>query len=141
MRKKLSKTLPLANVNFALLILRVGISLLMLTHAYPKVLNLFGDEPVKFISLFGMNAAVTISLVLFAELVCSVLVFIGMFTRLAVIPLMTTMLVAVFHFHLDDPFAVKEKAILYLLVYTALLLTGAGKFSVDYLFSGRKGKK
>ena len=131
----------MANVNFALFILRVGISLLMLTHAYPKVLNLFGDEPVKFISLFGMSAAVTISLVLFAELVCSVLVFIGMFTRLAVIPLMTTMLVAVFHFHLDDLFAVKEKAILYLLVYTALLLTGAGKFSVDYLLSGRKGKK
>ncbi len=141
MRKKLSKIFPLANVNFALFILRAGIALLMLTHAYPKVLNLFGDEPVKFISFFGLSATVTISLVLFAEFICSVLVFIGLFTRLAVIPLITTMLVAVFHFHADDPFAVKEKAILYLLVYTAILLTGAGKFSVDYFISGKKGKK
>ncbi len=114
---------------------------MLTTHAYPKVLNLFGDEPVRFISLFGMSAAFTISLALFAEFICSILVLIGMFTRLAVIPLMTTMFVAVFHFHADDPFAVKEKAILYLLIYTVLLFTGAGKYSVDYLISGRKEKK
>ena len=45
------------------------------------------------------------------------LLIIGLFTRQAVIPLIITMLVAIFVIHGDDPFKDKEMAILYLIPY------------------------
>lgn len=52
---------------------------------------------------------------------------------MAVIPLIVTMLVAVFFVHGADPFAQREPALLYLLPYVMLLLTGSGRYSLDYL--------
>jgi putative oxidoreductase len=41
------------------------------------------------------------------------------------------MAVAAFIAHGDDPFAQKEKALLFLAIYLVLLLVGSGKFSAD----------
>jgi putative oxidoreductase len=64
---------------------------------------------------------------------CGVLVAAGLFTRLALIPLIVTMAVAVFIIHADDPFGDKEHALLFLVPYVALLFTGPGKWSLDAL--------
>ena len=67
-----------------------------------------------------------------AEVGCSILLILGLGTRLAVIPLAFTMLVALFVVHAEDPWKVKELAAIYLLVYASLLLTGPGQFSLDH---------
>jgi putative oxidoreductase len=53
------------------------------------------------------------------------------------------MLVALFLFHKEDPFLVKEKAALYLAAFTALLLAGGGQLSLDRVLWSwtRKPKK
>jgi putative oxidoreductase len=49
---------------------------------------------------------------------------------------MITMLVAVFHVHIADPFVKQEMGLHYLLTYTALFIMGSGRYSLDhYLFA------
>lgn len=123
--------------DLGLLVARVGIAVLMFTHGIPKLMLIFPGEPVQFPALMGMSAEFTLLLAVFAELICSVLLLIGIATRLAVIPLIITMLVAVLFIHVSDPFIVKEPALLYMLVYVVFLFTGSGKYSMDNLFQLR----
>jgi len=69
--------------------------------------------------------------VIFAELVCGFLVLIGLFTRLAAIPLVISMAVALFRAHHGDVFGDGEKATIFLLSFVAVLLVGPGKASID----------
>lgn len=124
--------------DIALLIARAGIAALMLTHGVPKLLMLFSGGPVQFPAVFGMSAGLSLALTVFAEVLCSIFLLIGFATRLAVIPLAITMLVAVFIIHASDPLLVKESGLHYLLVYVALFLAGSGKYSVDYLLQVKR---
>ena len=121
----------------ALLVARVGIAVLMLTHGLPKLETLLSGAPVQFPPLFGLTAEISLGLAVFAEVFCSVLILFGLGTRLAVVPLMVTMLVAAIMIHGADPLAKQEPSLQYLLVYTVLLLTGAGRFSMDYVLQRR----
>ena len=57
----------------------------------------------------------------------------GLLTRWAAIPLLITMLVAVFMIHIDDPFGKMEKGLMFGSFFLALFFTGAGQFSIDAL--------
>ncbi len=127
------------NTDIAILMVRVVIGSLMLTHGIPKLSSLFSGE-VQFPPLFGLSATGSLALAVFAEVVCSLFIILGLGTRLATIPLIITMLVAVLYIHAPDPFAKQELGLLYLLPYTALLISGSGKFSIDYLLHRRSMK-
>ena len=64
----------------------------------------------------------------------------GAGTRLAAIPFAITMAVAGFIVHSGDPWNDREKAFVYLLCGVVLVLTGAGRFSVDGLVAARRAK-
>ena len=121
------------NTSVALLLARVGIAASMLTHGLPKLSMLLSGALVQFPPVLGMGAELALSLTVFAEVVCSVLILAGFATRLATVPLIVTMLAAVFIIHAADPFAAKELGLQYLLAYTVLLFGGSGKYSIDYL--------
>lgn len=133
MKKILSVNNTSNTTDLALLIARVGIAALMLTHGIPKLLMLFSGAPVQFPPVMGMSAELSLSLTVFAEVFCSVFILAGFATRLAVVPLAITMLVAVFLILGADPLKVKEPALQYLLVYIVLAVAGSGKYSLDYL--------
>ena len=141
MNRFIRKTLPLANVDFGILMLRVTVAGFMLTHGYPKLVTLFSGEPGSFASVMGMGPELSLLLAVLAEFLCSVFVFFGLFTRLAAIPLVITMAVAAFHVHADDPFATKEKALLFLAVFTFLLITGGGRYSIDSILYNKTEKR
>lgn len=125
--------------DWALLIMRLVFGLsMMFGHGLRKIDRLFGSEEIRFADPFGIGPVPSLALVVFAEVVCAVLLAIGLFTRLSLIPLIITMLVAAFYAHWSDPFSDKEMSILYLTAYTALLLTGPGWFSVDAQWKARK---
>lgn len=134
-----------AAVDIGLLILRVGIGLMMAVgHGLVKLQN-YETMSSKFPDLLGIGAANNLNLAIGAELVCALLVVIGLFTRLASLPLIATMATAAFVVHAKDPLfmaggAAKEPALLYLVPFLALLFTGPGRFSVDGLMqmSARK---
>lgn len=122
--------------HFWLMCLRILVGAFILTHGYPKLIHLFSGNAIEFTDPFGLGASFTFGLVVFAEFLCGVFIILGLFTRLASIPLIITMVFAFLH-HSPDPFAVKEKALLYLLIFITLFVFGGGKFSLDALI----GKK
>ncbi len=117
-------------INFGLLIFRIGISAMMLTHGYPKFLKVI-DGNFQFGDPLGIGVEASLILAALAEFICSILLILGLTTRFALVPLMFTMIVALATVHLDDPFKGQEKAFLYLLSYLFLLITGPGKYSMD----------
>ncbi len=124
--------------HIAILIGRMGIAILMLTHGIPKLMMLFSGGPVQFPGVMGMSSELSLSLAVLTEVACSILLLAGLATRLAVVPLIITMLIAALVVHAADPFAKQEPAFQYLLVYVVLLLTGSGKYSIDYLLQDKK---
>lgn len=121
-----------------LLFLRVAFGLMMMVHGWGKLAN-FGQMAGSFPDPFGVGSGLSLSLAIFAELVCSILLLVGLGTRFALIPLMVTMLVAIFYAHGADPWAKKELAVAYLTVYGTLMLAGPGRFSLDRVLFGAKG--
>ena len=124
-------------INIAILLTRVAIAVLMLVHGIPKMGMLFSGDTVLFPSVFGLTPALSLSLTVFAEVICSIFILVGFGTRLAVLPLIVTMLVAVFVIHGNDPFSNRELGLHYLVTYLVLLITGSGKYSFDYLLYGK----
>lgn len=127
-------------LDIALLVLRVSIALLMLYHGIPKMHTLFSGEAIRFPDPVGVGATASLSLVVFAEVLCSALILIGLGTRLAVIPLIINMLVAVLVIHGQDGLEKMEAGLHYLLVYIVLLFTGSGRISFDSLISRKAAR-
>lgn len=121
--------------NLWLLLLRVGAGAGMLTHGIPKFMNLLHGE-TAFADPFGIGQFPSFILVVFAEFLCSVLVILGIATRLAAIPLVITMAVAAFLIHGGQPFAKMELALLYLLLFATILVFGSGRFALGNLIRG-----
>ncbi len=139
MKKTYSTILDLQKVDLGLLIFRIGISCLMLTHGIPKLIRFFGNEEIVFADPIGLGETTSFALTVFAEFLCSVLILIGLGTRLAAIPLMITMAVAALIVHMPDGFGRQELPLLYLTGYILLFFTGSGKYSLDqYFLSGKK---
>ncbi len=121
--------------NLWLLLLRIGAGGAMLTHGIPKLLKLVHGD-TAFADPFGIGALPSFILVVFAEFLCSVLVIVGITTRLATVPIIITMLVAIFMIHGNDAFAAKEMAVLFLLLFTTILVFGSGRFALGNIISG-----
>jgi putative oxidoreductase len=116
--------------NAGLLILRLGMGGLLMKHGYQKMIH-FSEYKGKFINFLGMGQSLSLSLTIFAEFFCALFVLIGLFTRLATIPVIIVMCVALFKAHNSDFLGEGEMATLYLAGYLALLFVGPGKISVD----------
>jgi len=131
MKKLFSTKYSAGSFNVAMLLLRVGIGGLMLTHGYDKLVH-FDTVAAQFINFLGLGQKVSLSLCIFAEFFCSALLILGLFTRLAAFALIVNMCVIifqVFHGKILDPNC--ESAVLYLTAYLVIILVGPGKASVD----------
>lgn len=118
--------------DIVLLLLRLTFGgLMIINHGWKKMMKFFADDPIKFADPIGLGAETSLWLAVFAEIFCAVMLMLGLFTRQVVIPLIITMLVAIFIIHWDDPFKKKEMAFLYLIPYICLLIKGAGWYSLD----------
>ena len=138
MRFHLSKPLEEKLAAVGLLLLRVSVGATMaLQHGLGKAMR-FSTLSEKFPDPIGVGSTASLSLALLGELLCPIALVLGLLTRLATIPLLTTMLVAAFVIHGGDPFKKKELALLYAAGATTLLLTGAGAYSIDGWLARRR---
>lgn len=135
MFKKLLSIKPLFDFeDISLLLLRLTFGgLMILNHGLKKWDKLMAGGEIKFSDPLGVGAELSLYLTVFGEVICSVLLVFGAFTRLAAIPAIITMLVAAFIVHGADPFGDKEGALLFLIPYVILFVKGGGKYSVDGL--------
>jgi len=132
MRKLLSTKYSAGAFNAAMLLLRLGLGFLMIHIGYNKLTHFSEYEP-KFMNFLGMGSTISLALVVFAEFFCSLFIMLGLFTRLSAIPLIITMVVALFKSHNADFFGDGQAASLYLVGFLVLLILGPGKISVDSL--------
>lgn len=126
------------NIDLSLLILRIASGALILTHGIAKIALLFGSDPIQFPDPIGLGATTSLTLTVFAEVVCAILLILGYATRFAAISLLITMLIAVFVVHIADPFVNQELPLLYASIYLVILIAGAGKFSIDNMIFNKK---
>lgn len=118
-------------LSFALFILRAGAGLLlMIKHGFDKLTH-FSQIAHRFSDPFHIGTTTSLALVVFAEFFCSAFVVLGLFTRLASIPVVIAMSVALFSAHKGDFFGKGEAAGLFLIVFLVILITGPGRASLD----------
>ena len=115
--------------NWASLALRLSAAL-MLVHGWPKMMD-FSEKSSGFADPIGIGPTGSLALTVFAEVFCTAFVVLGLFTRVATIPLIICMGVAALVVHSGDSIADREGALGYLMLYIAIFFLGGGRFSAD----------
>ena len=133
-------------VSLLLLAVRIIFGILLMNHGIQKWSN-FQELSAVFPDPLGIGSPISLGLAIFGELVCSMAFIVGflyrlaagylihafVLYRLAMIPMIFTMIVAFFIVHANDTFAVKEMAFIYLIVFIIIYIAGPGKFSIDHI--------
>jgi putative oxidoreductase len=117
-------------LHTGLLFLRVsGSALLIAVHGLPKVLH-YSQELTRIEDPFHMGAAPTLLLAILSETLCPLLIALGVLTRLACLPIIATLLVAMLVVHPDWSLADGQFGWMLLIIFTTVLIAGPGRFSI-----------
>jgi putative oxidoreductase len=140
MKKLLSLSSESINLDLGLLVIRLIVGLLMAFYGYEKLAHFSemaaSDFWTKNVNFLGMTGKIPLALTIFAELFCSILLILGLFTRLATFVLAFCM---AYIFLVIFPFNIIEKgdnglhfndAFVYFVIYLGLFFTGSGKYSL-----------
>jgi putative oxidoreductase len=124
----LSKSLkPLEDLF--LLVYRIGISLSLMTHGFPKFQRLLNGD-MKFGNPIGIGETPTFILAVLTEFIAPLLIILGFFSRVSAFFTMCTMFVIFMVVHGQDAYGDKEIAAIYFLAFAVLLFLGPGKYSI-----------
>lgn len=118
-------------VSFLILCLRVFFGVMFFTHGLDKLAN-FNELSQTFPDVLGFGSYMSLMVSIFCEFCCSLFLIAGLMVRITVIPMIISMAVAFFDVH-DGMFPEGELALIYLIMFIILYITGPGKFSIDYL--------
>ena len=121
--------------SFLLLASRLVFGLTFASHGLDKLQH-FTETAAHFPAPFGMSGEVAVSLSIFGELICGLAFTFGFLTRLALLQMIFTMIVAFTTVH-GGSVSGGELAFLYLVIFVLSWFAGAGKFSVDGFISSK----
>ncbi len=125
--------------NIGLLVLRACAGGMLLVHGYGKLAGLINGQGDVFPDPLGIGHTFSNVLAVGAEFFCALFVIAGAFTRIATLPILFTMFVAIFFVHGLSTFTGGyELALCYLVMFASVLLCGAGRFSVDGMLRMKK---
>ena len=114
-----------------LLVMRIVIGVLFMSHGVAKWAA-FETLAMTFPDPLGVGSTISLLLVIFAEVVCSVGFILGAAYRLCLIPMIATMAVAFFVIHAGDPFVHRELSLVYLVIFVIMFFAGPGYLSFDF---------
>jgi putative oxidoreductase len=118
-------------ISLLILAVRAFFGVMFFTHGLQKMMN-FSALSDSFPSVLGFGSYTTLMVSIFCEFCCSLFLIAGLLHRLVLIPMIVTMAVAFFDIH-DAMMPEGELALIYLIVFIILFLTGPGRYSFDYL--------
>jgi putative oxidoreductase len=123
------------NQALGLLFLRVSGALFLLwVHGLPKLLNY--SEQLKLIEdPFHLGAQVTLLLAVFAEVLCPLLILAGVLVRLACLPILAVLLIAMLVVHPEWTVFEGQFGWLLLIIFTSILIAGPGRFALSQRFA------
>jgi len=131
-----------ALTNLALLVMRLWLgSAMFFNHGLDKLVH-FKDVAPNFPDPLGIGQPVSLALVMFAEVVGSLLLVMGLLTRFAALTLVIDLFVAFLMVH-QSALSGKnsgELAFIYLAGFVVLCIAGGGMISLDMVIFG-KGRK
>ena len=118
--------------DMGLLWLRASASaLLFLANGWPKVVG-YSQELQHIDDPLGIGRAPTLWMALLAEVACPVAVALGWMTRLACLPIIVLLAVAMVWVHPDWNIVQGQFGWLYLIVFSTLVMTGPGRWSLQH---------
>lgn len=115
--------------SILLLALRIFFGLMLMTHGLDK-LGKFIELSFTFPDPMGVGKTLSLSLVIFGELCCSLAFILGFLYRLCMIPMIIVMGTAFFYIH-EGSIGNGELAFIYLIVLILMYIAGPGKYSID----------
>ena len=121
--------------DIGLLFLRgSGALFLLWVHGLTKVLNY--SEQLKVIEdPFHLGAHVTLLLAIFAEVLCPLLIVAGVLVRLACLPILAVLLIAMLVVHPEWTLFEGQFGWLLLIIFTSGLIAGPGRLVLNQRFS------
>jgi len=119
--------------DLAIFWLRFLVGIGLLTHGYGKLFTGSFTGFADSVSHLGLPfPQLMASLAAGSEFFGGIFLALGFGTRFTAFMIFCTMSVALFVRHADDPFSIKEKAFLYWGAVSTIMITGSGKYSLDY---------
>lgn len=138
--------------NLSRLFIRLFVGVMFIQFGIRQLVNFHAMVP-EFPAVMGLSSEASLVIMIVIELVCSLCIMVGFLTRLAVIPALISMIIAVYyvlHISPDDSIAGMTDMlpgylpVMFAGIFMYLLLSGPGKISLDYFISlyilSRRGK-
>ena len=121
--------------DLGLLFLRASGALLLLwVHGLPELLN-FSEQLQLIEDPFHLGATLTLSLAIFAEVVCPLLILAGVLVRWACLPILAVLLIALLVVHPEWSLFEAQFGWLLLIIFSTLLISGPGRLVPSQRFS------
>ncbi len=128
---------PKNRIDLVLLGYRVAISIAFLfIHGLKKITN-FQEEIQHIPDPFGMGGYNATIIAIFSNIVCSIFVAMGLFTRLFALGAFMIPFIGLTIVHLNDPWAVRDVPLMYSIAFLVIILLGPGKHSLDNVINKR----
>ncbi|HJR32065.1 MAG TPA: DoxX family protein [Pseudomonas sp.] len=122
--------------SLGLLFLRVTGSLFLLwVHGLPKLLD-FNAQLQLIEDPFHLGAQLTLILAIFAEVLCPLLIVAGVLARLACLPILFVLLVALLVVHPQWSVAEGQFGWLLLIIFTSVFIAGPGRLALNVRLPG-----
>jgi putative oxidoreductase len=122
--------------DLGLLFLRVSASLFLLwVHGLPKLLN-YSAQLQVIEDPFHLGANLTLMLAIFAEVLCPLLIIVGLLVRLACLPILSVLLVAMLVVHPQWSIEEGQFGWLLLILFTSIFIAGPGRLAFNVRLAG-----
>jgi putative oxidoreductase len=122
--------------DIGLLFLRSSGALFLLgVHGLPKLLD-YQAQLASIEAPFHLGAQLTLCLSIFAEVVCPLMILIGVLARLACLPILFLLLVALVAVHPEWTVQEGQFGWLLLIIFTSVLIAGPGRLALNSRFAG-----
>jgi putative oxidoreductase len=122
--------------DIGLLFLRVsGALFLLCVHGLPKLLD-FNAQLASIEDPFRLGAPLTLCLSIFAEVLCPLFILTGALARLACLPILFLLLVALLAVHPQWSVQEGQFGWLLLIIFTSVLIAGPGRLALNTRFAG-----
>ncbi|CDF96815.1 MULTISPECIES: DoxX family protein [unclassified Pseudomonas] len=122
--------------DWGLLFLRLSGALFLLwVHGLPKWLH-YSDELTRIEDPFHLGASLTLMLAIFAEVLCPLLIAAGVLVRLACLPILFLLAVALWVVHPQWSLEEGQFGWLLLIIFTSVFIAGPGRLALNARFTG-----
>ena len=117
--------------HFSLLLFRIAVSTELMTAHGLKKIGVGVQEAEHIPNPLLLPKALNQYFAIAANLFFPVFIILGLFTRVAVLPILAVTLSGYFVLHWHDSLLEKDMPVIYSLVYLFLFIIGPGKYSLD----------